>query len=229
MSAKDLHVKLIHRRIADQFVIRNHYSGKVVKNSQLNFGVYWRDRLEGVLQFGPSLDKRHTLQLVRDTPWNDFLELNRMAFSEALPRNSESRAISVCLRLIKKHYPNIKWVISYADATQCGDGTIYRAAGFLLTKIKPNRDLRIDPSNGEIIHKITAYCQARHLEFKTWPIVQGHHLRYFYFLDPAYRAKLTCAVLPYSEIERQGVGMYRGEKIKRGKQAMTGSTGTAAV
>ena len=227
MSAKDLLVKIIHRKIADQFIIKNHYSGKVVQNSQLNFGVYWQGRLEGVLQFGPSLDKRLTLMLVKDTAWNDFLELNRMAFTETLPRNSESRAIAVCLRMIKKRYPNIKWIISYADATQCGDGTIYRAAGFVLTKIKRNRDLRIDPETGDIIHKITAYCQTRHLEFKKWPIVDGHHLRYFYFLDKSYLDKLTCPILPYSEIERKGVGMYKGKK--RDKQAMTSTTGTAAV
>lgn len=227
MSAKDLLVKIIHRKIADQFIIKNHYSGKVVKNSQLNFGVYWQGRLEGVLQFGPSLDKRHTLMLVKDTAWNDFLELNRMAFTETLPRNSESRAIAVCLRMIKKRYPNIKWIISYADATQCGDGTIYRAAGFVLTKIYRNRDLRIDPETGDIIHKLTAYCQARILEFKKWPIVDGNHLRYFYFLDKSYLDKLACPILPYSEIERKGVGMYKGKK--RDKQAMTSTTGTAAV
>jgi len=31
------------------------------------------------------------------------------------------------------HLPQIKWVISYADGTQAGSGTIYRASGFVLT------------------------------------------------------------------------------------------------
>lgn len=35
-------------------------------------------------------------------------------------------------------YP-IEWVVSFADATQCGDGTIYRASGFLLTGIRENK------------------------------------------------------------------------------------------
>ena len=70
--------------------------------------------------------------LVKDTKWNDFLELNRMAFDDYLPKNSESRSISVAMKLIKKHYPNIEWVVSFADGTQCGDGTIYRASGFRL-------------------------------------------------------------------------------------------------
>ena len=58
------------------------------------------------MTFGPSMDKSNILGLVRDTAWNGFLELNRLAFSEALPRNSESRALSIALRMIRKHYPH---------------------------------------------------------------------------------------------------------------------------
>lgn len=108
------------------------------------------------MQFGPSLDKRKIQGLVSDTPWNGFIELNRMAFSDALPRNSESRAIAIALRLIRKHYPHIEWVISFADGTQCGDGTIYRASGFVLTGIKKNTQLWAAPE-GEIFsrHSLT--------------------------------------------------------------------------
>jgi hypothetical protein len=109
-----------------------------VQNSQLHIGVFYGGRLEGVMQFGPSLDKRKTMGMVEGTGWNEFTELNRMAFSDALPKNSESRAIAIALRLIRKHLPAIKWVISFADGSQCGDGTIYRAAGFILTGIKKN-------------------------------------------------------------------------------------------
>ncbi|MFR3876814.1 MAG: hypothetical protein ACLTYW_00180 [Collinsella sp.] len=52
-----------------------------------------------------------------------------MAFDDVLPRNSESRCISVALRMIKKQAPQIKWVISFADGCSCGDGAIYRARG----------------------------------------------------------------------------------------------------
>ncbi len=42
--------------------------------------------------------------------------------------------------------------------------------------------------------------------------LDGYQLRYIYFIDPAYRAKLTVPELPYSEIDRIGAGMYKGEK-----------------
>jgi len=98
------------------------------------------------MQFGPSLDKRKLRGLVADTPWNGFIELNRMAFSERLPRNSESRALAIAFRLMRKHYPHLQWVVSFADAAQSGDGTIYRAAGFVLTGIKRNDQIWISPS-----------------------------------------------------------------------------------
>ncbi len=140
-TAKDIHVAPISSAAANATVKRLHYSGKVVQNSQLHFGVFLDGRLEGVMSFGPSMDKRKVQGLVAGTGWNGFIELNRMAFSDRLPRNSESRALGVAMRLIRKHYPHIEWVISFADGTQCGDGTIYRASGFALTGIRENATL----------------------------------------------------------------------------------------
>jgi hypothetical protein len=135
MSAKEIQVKPIKRKAAEELVKLFHYSGTCAGNSQLHLGVFYRGKLEGVMQYGPPIDKRKVIPLVEGTGWNEFLELNRMAFSDALPRNSESRALAVSFKLIKKHYPHIKWILSFSDATQCGDGTIYRAAGFALTAI----------------------------------------------------------------------------------------------
>jgi hypothetical protein len=64
-----------------------------------------------------------------------------MAFSDLLPKNSESRAIAISIKLLKKHTPQIKWIISFADGCQCGDGTIYRASGFELSDIKKNKTI----------------------------------------------------------------------------------------
>lgn len=145
-KAKDIRVAPVSAAAANDLVRRVHYSGKVVQNSQLHLGVFLDGKLEGAMQFGPSLDKRKLQGLVAGTGWNDFIELNRMAFSEALPRNSESRALGVAMRLLRKHYPHLLWVVSFADGTQCGDGTIYRAAGFALTGIRKNTSIWAAPT-----------------------------------------------------------------------------------
>ena len=145
-SAKDLIVKPISASDANRIVKSLHYSGKVVQNSQLHLGVFLNGRCGGAMQFGPSLDKRKIQGLVSGTLWNEFIELNRMAFADWLPRNSESRCIGYAMRWIRKTYPHIKWVVSFADGTQCGDGTIYRASGFVLTGIKENDQIWEAPS-----------------------------------------------------------------------------------
>lgn len=223
MSVKDIIVKPIKSKIANDFVRKHHYSGKVVQNSQLHFGCFLNGILGGVMSFGPSLDKKKIMGLVKGTKFNDFLELNRMAFSDLLPRNSESRCISIALRMIKKHYPNIKWVISFADGCQCGDGTIYRASGFKLTAIKPNSDC-MQTELGGVVHTMTVksskslmskygnWKEAMKGVYGNYKPLNGFQLRYIYFLDKSKEKDLTVPVLPYSKIYEMGAGMYKGKK-----------------
>jgi hypothetical protein len=209
--AKDIMVKVIPPQIANQFVKQNHYSGKVVPNSNLHFGCFLDNKLGGVMSFGPSINKKGTINLVKNTGWNEFIELNRMAFSDMLPKNSESRCISIAIRLIKKNAPHIKWVISFADGTQCGDGTIYRASGFKLVGIAENTALRVNPATGEAMHVIQAHHLKMSSEFRNWKPYEGYQLKYVYLIDKS--CELTKPVLPFSKIDEIGAGMYKGEKI----------------
>lgn len=233
--AKEIVIKIIPANIAKDFVCRHHYSGKVVQNSQLNFGAFLDGKLHGVLQYGPSMDKSKIVGLVEGTGWNEFLELNRMAFDDYLPRNSESYCIGKTLRLIKKRAPHIKWVVSFADGAQCGDGTIYRASNFVLTGIKPNKAIYLFPSGDRLTSvtlstnwytpQVAKQAKLLGVPVKYRPIAEwmklgakpipGFQLRYIYFLDKKSRAKLTVPELPFSEIDRLGAGMYKGEQIEQ--------------
>ena len=44
-----------------------------------------------------------------------------------------------------------------------------------------------------------------------WKPKPGFQLRYIYFLDPTARERLTVPILPFSEIDRRGAGMYKGK------------------
>ena len=120
-------------------------------------------------------------------------------------------------------------MVSYADATQCGSGTIYRAAGFLLTGIKPNHTIVWVPAMREAFTKLTftsmkshrTYERIRHatgvdvlaemrggasmsrvvaaLNART---LKGYQIRYIAFTDPAWRPKLKVQVLPFAEITK---------------------------
>lgn len=181
------------------------------------------------MSFGPSLDKRKMLGLVTGTKWNEFIELNRMAFADWLPRNGESRCIGYAMRWLRKTYPWLKWVVSFADGTQCGDGTIYRASGFVLTGIKVNSELYRFPdgtahakstfmdgaNGGGILKRKYGFKEgegdSRFVRRIGAVAIPGFQLRYIYFIDPAARAQLTVPILPFSEIDKRGAGMYRGK------------------
>ena len=233
-------VKVIPSNIANPFMRKHHYSGKVVNNSCLHFGCFLDGGLHGVLSYGPSLDKKKIMQLVDGTGWHEFLELNRMAFDDYLPRNSESYCIGKTLRMIRKNAPHVKWVISFADGCSCGDGTIYRASNFILTAIKENANLCLLPG-GEKIHKMTLESNPtaprkelngksyyditggrfhfkKYVDYVNGEILNGFQLRYIYFLDKSCRKRLTVPEIPFSKIDEIGAGMYKGEKVSRAER-----------
>lgn len=209
--AKEIIVKVIPAKIANEFVKKHHYSGKVVPNSTLHFGCFLDNKLHGVMQYGPSINKKGTINLVEGTGWNEFIELNRMAFDDYLPKYSESRCIAISIKLIKKNAPQIKWIISFADGTQCGDGTIYRASGFKLVGIVDNTALRMNPETGDAMHVIQAHHLKMSSEFRNWKPFKGKQLKYIYLIDKS--MNISKEILPFSKIDEMGAGMYKGQKI----------------
>lgn len=218
-KASDIRCEVIARADANRIVRAIHYSGKVVNNSQLHIGVFLGDKCGGALQLGPSMDKRKVLPLVRGTGWNEMIELNRMAFADWLPRNSESRALGWTLRFLRRTYPHLKWVLTFADGTQCGDGTIYRAAGFVLTGIGKNKTILKMP-DGSVVALLTMTSTKHHVLAAGGSagrpagavLLPGFQLRYVYFLRHEERSNLTVPELPFGEIAARGASMYRGQR-----------------
>lgn len=237
MSAKEIIVRSIDSSSAKALCKKYHYSGKVVPNSQIHLGVFYKGRCEGVMQFGPSTDKRRMAQNL-SVGINEFLELNRMAFSDVLPRFSESRAISVAIKILKKKYPFLRLIISFADACQCGDGAIYRASGFKLHSFKKNSSLLVlsddaiayikkyipnvgrvasDKSLNNIIapksldnHKDMQgkYLTSVAKNLGSKPLV-GYQMKYLYLIDKSLEKNFKW--VPFSEIPNH-IKMYKGKK-----------------
>ena len=172
-----------------------------------------------------------------------MLELNRMAFDDTLPKNSESRCIAVSIRLIKKNAPHIRWLLSFADGTHCGDGTIYRAAGFKLTGVSTASMIELPEKywkyngGGHYAHRMTLQAKSNVMykimqrdlglngQYKTmeWyaeklgtTIVDGYQLRYIYIIDTDFC--LSVPEIPFTRIDELGAGMYKGEKITRAER-----------
>lgn len=131
---------------------------------------------------------------------------------DLLPKNAESRCIAISIKLIKKHYPNIKWIISFADGCQCGDGTIYRASGFKLTGIKKNTTLMINKDGdikSDLSFNLNPALKDKKKEYKP---LEGYQLRYIYFIDKSKEKDLTVPVMSFTMIDEMNARMYKGVK-----------------
>jgi hypothetical protein len=229
MSAREIRLEIVPRHEADECVRRWHYSGKTYVKSTLHVGVFYRGALLGAIQCGEGVCSPCMAHIVEGTTAETYIEINRMAMSDALPRNSESRALSVLWRIIARERPAVEWVVSYSDATQCGDGAIYRAAGMLLTGCRPNTTLWRDTATGEVVSDVgmrtsgdlaTRYGTTRP-EWRAAGLepLQGYQLRYIRFQRPEARARLLVPVLSYDSIPADA-------RMVRGVRALAGETGS---
>lgn len=236
--AKEIIVKVIPAKIANEFVKKTHYSAKSCPSSTLHFGCFLDGLLHGVMSYGNPIDKGKVIGMVQPSLWNEMLELNRMAFDNHLPKYSESRCIAISIKLLRKHAPHIKWILSFSDGTQCGDGTIYRASGFVLTAIRKSEadlwrlpeHLRKLNAGKEVAHRMN--CNGKTCILGAWvlrkygtnnvpltklkadnggELLGGFQLRYIYVIDKT--CKITVPILPFSDIGKLGAGMYKGEKV----------------
>ena len=124
------YVKEMDRKEANAVIIKNHYSKKVYSATYINLGVYVDDQLKGVLQFGYAMNPASCGSVVEGTKMDQYLELNRMWIDDGAGEYPESRAISCATKYIKRKFPKIKWVQSFADERCGGFGIVYQACSF---------------------------------------------------------------------------------------------------
>lgn len=129
-GSSDFYILEIDRDLANQLIVTNHYSGKFYSASYIHLGVFMHGEISGVLQLGYAMNPASAGSVVTGTGMKEYLELNRMWLDDICPRNSESKALSYAMRYIKRKFPAIKWVQSFADERCGGFGIVYQACSF---------------------------------------------------------------------------------------------------
>ena len=129
-GTKDFYIKEVDRKIANKMVVKNHYSKKFYNATYIHLGLYVNEELKGVLQYGYAMNPTSCSSVVKGTKKNEYLELNRMWIDDNVGQYPESRAISYSIKYIKKKYPKIKWIQSFADERCGGFGVVYQACSF---------------------------------------------------------------------------------------------------
>ena len=127
-SPLQLELREIDRKRAMQCYDRWHYLGSVGFISTYDLGVFKGGELYGCISMGSPSAKVMKGLYTPDTQ-DGWWEIKRLALSDDLPKNSESRVIAIAIRLIRKAR-NVKGIITYADDGVGHVGTIYKATGF---------------------------------------------------------------------------------------------------
>ncbi len=122
ISPLQLRVEKISFSAAVPYLVEHHYLHRRSSIPKLTFGVFFGWQCVGVLVFGQPV--------ARLEDQTTTLELNRFWLSDDCGKNSESRLLGVCCRLIKRFMPEIRRVIAYSDSAMNHTGTIYKAAGW---------------------------------------------------------------------------------------------------
>lgn len=211
----DFYVKEISRELANKVIVENHYSKKFYSASYIHLGVYIQNEFLGVLQFGYAMNPASQESVVLDTKIDEYLELNRMWLDDKAERNSESKAISYCIKYIKRKYPKIKWIQSFADE-RCGKfGVVYQASNF---KYYGEFTSIFWEWNGEYYHNIlmTAFNGKEGLIGKK---LQAHkedaiehklrQFRYIYFIKKGYEKKCLLKQQPYEKHYKEAINEFK--------------------
>lgn len=128
-SPLQLFIRLVNKRTACVAYRRWHYFGSKGFLASYNYGVYFNDSLVGAISFGIP-NARNVKELYTEDTQRYWLELTRFALSDACPKNSESRVISITIKFLKKLLPDLLGIITYADTAYNHTGIIYRASNF---------------------------------------------------------------------------------------------------
>lgn len=203
MSVKDLILKPIPGRIASKLIVENHYSHAwPAGGGRAPFGVFCGDALRGCIVYSTGACPQTHL-LVEGTSRFQYLELTRLWLHDSLGKNAESRVIALSIRLLKRHAPWLKWLISYADPNVGHQGTIYQATNWLYTGLGAEQPQLV--LDGKVTHRRTVsnrygssergYLKSLGIKVETQEVLGKH--RYIYFLDPSWRPRLRLPVLPY--------------------------------
>ena len=118
----------IRSEVADDFLKVYHYLGGL-RPGLICYGLFVEGVLSGVACFGVPASQYVGVSLVGKDNSKRAWELARFALIPDLEKNSASQFMSRVLTTFQVDFPEIWFIVSYADSAQGHEGTIYVAAG----------------------------------------------------------------------------------------------------
>lgn len=191
------------QKAAKYAVEKWHYSRSLPNGKTVAVGAWENGQFVGCVQFGLGSNLR--IGLPWGLPQEQVCELQRVALTTHLTPTSQ--IVSGAVRVLKKHSPGLRLIVSYADPKQGHHGGIYQAMNwFYIGSSRPQAELLI---NGQFMHKRSAFSlygtastkelQARGIDAVRAPIEWKH--KYVLPLDRHIRKIIIPTALPYPKRE----------------------------
>lgn len=209
----DFYVKEINRKLANDLIVKNHYSGKFYNATYIHLGVFVDNEIKGVLQYGYAMNPASCGSVVTGTQKDEYLELNRMWIADNVGEYPESKSISYSIKYIKRKFPKIKWIQSFADERCGGFGIVYQACSFSYFGEHKSDFWELE---GVVYHNIQMTVskeskryggEARYLQEnkESAKRMNLRQFRYIKFLDQREKKKCTLKEQPYPKHYKENV------------------------
>jgi hypothetical protein len=202
-NVNKLSVKIIKPELANNLVLNFHYMKTKPAGAKLHFGIFHEGihLPQGVAIFGKSTGTESKTALFDGIVGPDeIIEMQRLWISDKMGHNAESKVLSLIMAFIKKHYPQIKVVWTYAGGCKNDCGIVYQSSGFMYLGSEKCNDFYLT-KKGEYKNLINVlrFGKAKHLgsiearaEFLYGPgeIVKANRHYYFYPISKLVRRKM---------------------------------------
>ena len=200
-------IREIEKNLAENMIIKYHYSHKW-SLCQVAYGVFHvsdtdssfldtkEEKLIGCMVFGQPVGRSAAESISDLIKIDECFELTRLFIKDGYGKNIESYCISQAFKLLKRDFPYIKAIISYADGEQGHKGIIYQATGFSYQgnssiALMPNYSISLINNPYKWLHSRTVSStygshNVEHLKKRIghtfWRKKESSKHRYVYFL-----------------------------------------------
>ena len=145
-SKPELRLDWIERPPAEMACKRWHYSRTIPMNKSARIGVWEGGEFVGVIIYGlgasPSLGSPYGLGIF------ETCELTRVALRAH--HHPVSRMLAISLRMIRKNFPGLRLIVSFADQRRGHHGGIYQATNWIYAgETKPAKMIKL--ANGDLV------------------------------------------------------------------------------
>ena len=142
-----MRLDISHSTDTDQWLREHHYLHSTPAGAIIRMEFRDSEQLVGAMMWGRNTSPKQDQKNV--------LCLTRMCFLDDAPKNTESHALAMARKYIRKHHPDIKGLVAYSSTGQGHEGIVYQADGwFEVSRSRNSKDYRKDRKNQDTSAKI---------------------------------------------------------------------------